>query len=215
MSEENKQDVVDTTTPEGENQDELNSILEALGEVDGKSVEGDKTQKSSEEKDEDKEEGDKPFKKVGNHIFKTEADYDAWAIKNYGEVSRLSGELKKAQESFKANPSEKTKTDVNAIRMQIKVADFFEANPKATEFKDVIAGLLRSGKASSLDDAYNKTLKALGEEPEKKEDTEDLKNFLKTGGGDQGARGGDISYRSNDEVKNTSDFADGALLGKF
>ncbi|HNV62183.1 MAG TPA: hypothetical protein PKN54_04460 [Candidatus Cloacimonas acidaminovorans] len=214
MSEENKQDVVETTTPEGENQDELNSILEALGEKDGATVEGDKTQKPSEDKDDNKD-GEKPFKKVGNHIFKTEADYDTWALKNYGEVSRLSGELAKAQEAHKNNPSEKTKTDVNAIRMQIKVADFFEANPKATEYKDVIAGLLRSGKASSLDDAYNKTLKALGEEPEKKESTEDLKNFLKAGGGDQNARGGDISYKSNDEVKNTSDFADGALLGKF
>lgn len=212
MSEENK-DVVETTTPNGENQDEVNSILDALEEHDGESVEGDKAQKPSEEND--KNEGDKPFKKVGNHVFKTEADYDAWALKNYGEVGRLSGELKKAQENFRDNPNEKTKSDVNAIRMQIKVADFFEANPNATEYKDVIAGLLRSGKANSLEDAYNKALKAVGVEPEKKEDTEDLKNILKTGGGDHSARGGDISYKSDDDVKDISDFADGALLGKY
>ncbi len=212
MSEENK-DVVETTTPEGENQDEVNSILDALKEHDGESVEGDKTQKPS--KEDDKNEGEKPFKKVGNHIFKTEADYDAWALKNYGEVSRLSGELKKAQDNFQNNPNEKTKSDVNAIRMQIKVADFFEARPDAAEYKDIIAGFLRSGKANSLEDAYNKALKAVGVEPEKKEDTEDIKNILKTGGGDQGARGGDISYKSDNDIKDISDFADGALLGKY
>jgi hypothetical protein len=211
MSEENKDVVEETTTPDESNQDEVNSILEALEDKDG-SVETE-GQKPSENKIED--EGDKPFKKVGNHVFKTEADYDAWALKNYGEVSRLSGELKKAQENFKDNPNEKTKADVNAIRMQIKVADFFEAKPDAAEYKDIIAGFLRSGKANSLEDAYNKALKAVGVEPEKKEDTEDLKNFLKTGGGDQSARGGNISYKSGDEVKDTSDFADGALLGKY
>jgi len=214
MSEENKDVVKETTTPNEGNQDELDSILDALDKNDG-TVEVDKDQKPSEDKIEDKIEGDKPFKKVGNHVFKTEADYDTWALKNYGEVGRLTGELSKAKQAHEVNPNEKTRADVNAIRMQIKVADFFEANPNATEYKDVIAGLLRSGKANSLEDAYNKTLKAVGVEPEKKEDTEDLKNFLKTGGGNQGARGGDISYKSDDEVKNTSDFADGALLGKY
>lgn len=213
MSEE-KKDVAEATTPSGDVQDELNSILDALDKNDDGTVEGKETQKPSENKGED--DGDKkPFKKVGNHVFETEADYDTWALKNYGEVSRLSGELKKAQETYQNNPSERTKADVSAIRMQIKVADFFESKPDAAEYKDVIAGLLRSGKANSLEDAYNKTLKALGVEPEEKKETEDLKNILKAGGSDQGARSGDASYRSNDEVKNTSDFADGALLGKY
>lgn len=202
MAEEaNTQDVVETNPEEG-NQDELNSILEALG----------KDESVVEAKAETPSEGEgKPFKKVGNLTFKTEADYDAWAVKNNGEVSRLTGELKKAQEIAKANPTKETITDVNAIRMQIKVADFFEANPEAVEHKDVIAALIRSGKAKTLDEAKTMALRAIGGE-EKKEETDDTKNILKAGSGDSTGSG---SYNTNEDVKGISEFADSALLGKY
>lgn len=204
MAEEaNTQEVVETNPEEG-NQDELSSILEALG----------KDETVVEAKAETPSEGDKnnePFKKVGNLTFKTEADYDAWAVKNNGEVSRLTGELKKAQEVAKANPTKETITDVNAIRMQIKVADFFEANPEAVEHKDVIAALLRSGKAKTLDEAKTMALRAIGVE-EKKEEADDTKNILKAGGGDSTGSG---SYNTHEDVKGTSEFADSALTGKY
>lgn len=201
MAEEATQEVVETNPEEG-NQDELNSILEALSK-DDPVVEA-KAETSSKGSDE-------PFKKVGNLTFKTEADYDAWAVKNNGEVSRLTGELKKAQEVAKANPTKETITDVNAIRMQIKVADFFEANPEAVEHKDVIAALLRSGKAKTLDEAKTMALRIAGVE-EKKEETDDTKNILKAGGGDSTGSG---SYNTSEDVKGTSEFADSALLGKY
>ena len=201
MPEEGNQEVVETNPVEG-NQDELSSILDALGKDD--SVVEVKTDAPSKE-------GEQPFKKVGNLVFKTEADYDAWAVKNNGEVSRLTGELKKAQEAAKSNPTKETVADVNAIRMQIKVADFFEANPEAVEHKDVIAALLRSGKAKSLDEAKTMALRIAGVE-EKKEETNDTKNILKAGGGDSTGSG---SYNTSEEVKGVSDFADSALLGKY
>lgn len=203
MAEEAKQEVVETN-PEEENQDELSSILDALGKDD--SVAEDKTEAPSEDK-----KSDKPFKKVGTLVFKTEADYDAWAVKNNGEVSRLSGELKKAQEAAKTNPTKETVADVNAIRMQIKVADFFEANPDAVEHKDVIAALLRSGKAKTLDEAKTMALRAIGVE-EKKEEADDTKNILKSGSGDSTGSG---SYNTDEDVKGVSEFADSALLGKY
>lgn len=201
MAEEATQEVVETNPEEG-NQDELNSILEALGKDDTVA----EAKADAPSKDENK-----TFKKVGNLVFKTEADYDAWAVKNNGEVSRLTGELKKAQEIAKSNPTKETITDVNAIRMQIKVADFFEENPDAVEHKDVIAALLRSGKAKTLGDAKTMALRIAGVE-EKKEEPNDTKNILKAGSGDSTGSG---SYNSSEDVKGVSDFADSALLGKY
>jgi hypothetical protein len=202
MAEEATQEVAEATT-EGENQDELNSILDALGKDD--TVVETKVETPS---------GDeKPFKKIGDQVFKTEADYDAWALKNNGDVRRLTGELKKATEAVRNNPTVETKQDVNAIRMQIKVADFFESNPEAVEHKDVIAALLRSGKAKTLPEAYNGALRAAGIEVKEKVDDSDLKNVLKAGGSDGGVGAG--SYNSQGDVQGTSDFADSALLGKY
>lgn len=209
MAEEAKQEVVETN-PEEENQDELSSILDALDKDD--SVADEKSEAPSEDEKKESPKGDdEPFKKVGTLVFKTEADYDAWAVKNNGEVSRLSGELKKAQEAAKSNHTKETVADVNAIRMQIKVADFFEANPDAVEHKDVIAAFLRSGKAKTLDEAKTMALRAMGVE-EKKEEADDTKNILKSGGGDSTGSG---SYNTNEDVKGVSEFADSALLGKY
>lgn len=204
----NNQEVVETP-PEEEsvNQDELDSILDALSK-DDTVVDGD-LEDDSKEKPKTSSEDDKPFKKVGNHIFKTEADYDAWALKNYGEVNRLIGEVNKKPAPVKAE--ENTKMDVQAIRMQIKVADFFEENPDAVEHKDVIAALLRSGKAKTLGEAKTMALRVAGVE-EKKEEADDTKNILKAGGGDSTGSG---SYNTNDDVKGVSEFADSALLGKY
>lgn len=205
MADEANQEVI-ATNPDESAKDELGSILDALGK-DETVVEA-KADTPSDKVD------DAPFKKVGNLTFKTEADYDAWAMKNNGEVSRLTGELAKAQQAAAKNPSAETKQDVQAIRMQIKVADFFEANPDAVEHKDVIAALLRSGRAKSLEEAKVMAFKAVGVEIKKEEDnTDDVKNILKAGGGDTGVGAG--SYNNPNQVKNVSDFADDALAGKF
>lgn len=204
MAEEAKQDVLETNPDEGI-QDELGSILDALDKDDTVVEDPKKDPTSSKDTEE------QPFKKVGNMVFKTEADYDAWAAKNNGEVSRLSGELKKAQDALSKNPSVETKQDVQAIRMQIKVADFFEANPDAVEHKAVIAALLRSGKAKTLKEAYNGALRAAGQDVIEESNDTDVKNILKAGGNDGGVGAG--SYNSNEDVKGTSDFADSALLG--
>lgn len=206
MAEDAKQEVIETN-PEAGAQEDLADILSALEKDDTVVVDPNADPASSKDGEE------KPFKKVGNLVFKTEADYDAWAIKNNGEVSRLTGELKKATDASKANPTTETKNDVTAIRMQIKVADFFEANPDAVEYRDIISSLIRSGKAKTLEDAKNMAFKAVGVEPKKEEDNGDnVKNLLKAGGNDSGVGAG--SYNSNADVKGTSDFADSALLGQ-
>ena len=110
--------VVDKTTPEGENQDELNSILEAL-DKDDTVVEDHKNDPAPSD-----DKNNQPFKKVGNHVFQTEADYDTWALKQDGEVSRLTGELAKATAAAKATPSPKTEADIKSIMKQIKVSTF-------------------------------------------------------------------------------------------
>lgn len=201
MAEEPTTEVAEAT-PEGEGQDELNSILDALSKDDT----------VVEVKPETPSGDPKPFKKIGDQVFKTEADYDAWALKNNGDVRRLTGELKKATEAVKANPTAETKMDVQAIRMQIRVADFFEANPDAVEHKDVIAALLRSGKATTLEAAKTMALRAIGVEPKAEDNTDDIKNILKAGGGNSGV--GEGSYNSPEDVKGTSDFADSALIGR-
>lgn len=192
--------------PEGENQDELNSILDALGKDDTVVIE--KKDPVTPSKDGVVE---KPFKVLGTLTFKTEADYDTWALKQNGEVSRLTGELAVAKKAALDHPSKKTETDVNSIRMQIKVADFFEANPDAVEHKDVIAAILRSGKAKTLEEAKVMALRAVGVESKEEDHTEDIKKVLKSGG----SEGGSGSYNSKEDVKGTSDFADGALTGKI
>lgn len=202
MAEEATQDVVVTNPDEG-TQDELGSILDALNK--------DETVVEAKADTSSNNAGEQPYKKVGNLVFKTEADYDAWAAKNNGEVSRLTGELKKAQEAATKNPTIETKQDVQAIRMQIKVADFFEANPDAVEHKGVIAALLRSGKAKTLPEAYKGALRAAGHDVQEENNDTDVKNILKAGGNDSGVGAG--SYNSNEDVKGTSDFADSALTG--
>ena len=209
MAEEAINQEVVQTPPESGNQDELESILDAIGEDDSvaesepaaKAKEGEQEASS-----ENKEDG--VFKKAGNHVFKTEAEYDSWALKNYGEVNRLKGEANKKVELIEAE--EKTVVDVQKLRQQIKVADFFEANPDAIEHKGVIAALLRSNKAKTLEEAKVMALRISGKEDKKEDHTEDIKNIAKSGG----SEGSTSSYGSEESVKGTSDFADSALLGK-
>lgn len=191
------------TAPEGEGQDELDSILDALGKDD--TVPADDKPAGSPE--------DKPYKVIGTHIFKTEADYDTWAISNDGKVKKLIGDLNAAKQAATNNPSPSTAADVNAIRMQIRVADFFEANPDAVAHKDVIAALLRSGSAKTLEEAKTQAFRAVGKEVEEKPANTDIKNIMKSGGGDNSVGSG--SYNTGEDVKGTSDFADNALLRKI
>lgn len=199
---------VAAATPEAENQDELNVILDALGK-DETVAEPKKETPAPSNEDADKQ----PFKKIGDQVFKTEADYDAWALKNNGDVRRLTGELAAAKAAAAKDPSPQTTADVNAIRMQIKVADFFEANPDAVSHKGVIAALLRDGKAKSLDEAYSKAKRVIDDDQVKDGGGNDVKNILKSGGGESGS--GASSYSSKEDVQGTSDFADSALTGKI
>ena len=207
MTEEaNNQEVVDTTNPEeGTQDDELTSILDALGKDDAVADEPEKTPESSEDPD-------KPFKKIGNMTFKTEAEFETWAMKQNGEVSRLTGELKKAQERLEANPSKQTAVDVNALMTQIEVKNFFNSHPDALEVKDIMAAAIRSKKAGNLAEARIIALRAIGKEVEE-DGGNDTKTILKSGGGEGGMSEG--SYTNNDQMKGTYDFADAALTGRI
>lgn len=207
MTEEaNNQEVVDTTNPdEGNQDDELTSILDALSKDDAVADEPEKTPASSEDQD-------KPFKKVGNMTFKTEAEFETWAMKQNGEVSRLTGELKKAQERLEANPSKQTAVDVNALMTQIEVKNFFNSHPDALEVKDIMAAAIRSKKAGSLAEARVIALRAIGKEIEE-DGGNDTKTILKSGGGEGGASEG--SYTNNDQIKGVSDFADAVLTRRI
>ncbi len=209
--EDNKDVTTEVTTPEEGGKDELDSILNALDE-------GDKPS-----------EGDAPkdyFKKVGNHIFKSEEEYDSWAQKNYGEVSRLSGEMKKLQDKLTSKDvspevKKETEQDIDALRMRIKAIDFFEDNPEALNYKEEMAAFLRTGKANdekgrpSLEIAYKKALKAEGKDVEEsRESAEAVKKVMQAGGGESG-RLSDNPYQSSDDLKSIDSFADSALAGKF
>lgn len=214
MSEEIKE--VIETTPENNAKDELSSILKTLETTEETEVE--KTEVDTQKKD--------YFKKVGNHTFKTEQEYDSWAQKNYGELSRLSGEMKKLEDKLKSNvPVEvkkETEQDIDSLRMRIKAIDFFEDNPDALGYKEEMAAFLRAGKASddkgrpSLEIAYKKALKADGKDViEKEEDNkENIKKLMQAGGGDSG-RLSEGSYKSNNDLKSIDDFANAALSGRI
>jgi len=204
----NTQDVVvDTTNPENEEQDdEMQSIIDALSKDDTVAETPEKAPVSSEDPN-------ASFKKVGNMTFKTEAEFETWAMKQNGEVSRLTGELKIAQEAAKSNPGKQTTVDVNSLMMQIEVASFFKANPDAVEVKDIMAAALRSKKAGNLAEARVIALRAIGKETEEITNNNDAKIILKSGGGEGGMSEG--SYTNTDQVKGTSDFADAALTGRI
>ena len=202
-----------------DNQDELNSLLDA---IDQKSESTDKKEDKSEDKTEDKE----YFKKVGTRVFKTEAEYDAFATKNYGEVTRLSGELEKAQKALAENPGNKqAEVDVEKLRMRIKAEDFFEDTPDALNYREEMAAFLRSGKANdekgrpSLRLAYEKALRADGKEPIKSEvnttEKESTKKILRSGGSEGGHSFDNSGYNSDNDIKSISDFADSAIAKKF
>lgn len=208
MEDENKQDVdTNATTPEDQ---EVDALLKALTEDDDQNEDGEKPENNSEKSPENP---DKPFKVLGNRTFKTEEEYDAWAAKNSGEVSRLLGELKIAQEKLAAKPTAQAVTDVNSLRMQIKVADFFEENPEAEEVKPIMAALLKSGKATDLKDAMLKAYKAVGKEVEEKSDDNDTKQLLKSGGSSGSV--GDGAYKNKSEITNASSFASDLLSGRI
>lgn len=211
MSEEIKE-VTEVTTPEDGGKDELDSILDALSE-----------DKSDEKSDSDSSSKDY-FKKVGNHTFKSEEEYDTWAQKNYGEVSRLSGEMKKLQEklttsSVTPEARKETEQDIDALRMKIRAIDFFEDNADAVNYKEEMAAFIRAGKANdsngrpSLKIAYEKALLADGKEVVKEREA-DIKKVMQAGGGDSGRLSG-ASYESKDDIGANDSFADSILTGRI
>lgn len=202
-----------STTPSTES-NEFDEIFKAL--EDGESTEGE----SKETLEEGESEKDY-YKKVGYQTFKTEEEYEAWAQRNHGEVTRLTGEMKKLQEQLasKATTPEvkkETEQDIDALRMRIKAIDFFEDNPEATNYREEMAAFLRAGKAvddkgrPSLEKAYKMALRAEGKE----EKVEDIKKVMQAGGGDSG-RTASPHYETKSDVEELDDFADAALAGRF
>lgn len=215
MEDEIKQEV-DVTTPDDGAKDELDSILDALGSDDAQ-PDADATGG-----------GEAFFKKVGNHIFKTEKEYDSWSQKNYGEVSRLTGEMKKLQDridtkNLTPEVRKETEQDVEALRMKMRAIDFFEDNPDALGYKEEMAAFLRAGKANdekgrpSLKIAYSKALRADGkdgDEASQEDNKENIKKIMQSGSGDSG-RMSDSPYQSSDDIKAIDDFANSALSGRL
>ena len=129
---------------DGEESD-FDSILESLSKNDSSSAdeeEDEKEDKTVESKD--------YFKKMGTFTFKTEAEYDKWALKNYGEVSRLTGELKKSNKKSETpvekEPEQKSMSP-EMMRWAMKWEDIKEEHPEAIEYKEEIFLFLKKGKA--------------------------------------------------------------------
>lgn len=111
-----------------------------------------------------------PIAKIGNHEFKTQEELLEFAKKNYGEVGRLVGELKKKQETPGTKPGTPSEDNQplspeqikhlqsvgktmgwdqkGLTREQIKAMDFFEENPEAADHANIIAAVLDSGQAN-------------------------------------------------------------------
>lgn len=216
MEEDQKQEELNGSTPEEQEDqssedDDIDSLLAAA--------------LASDEKTETKQEEKKDYyKKVGTFTFKTEEEYDKWAMKNYGEVSRLSGELKKATEivnSKESTPEEKKEAqlDINALRWQIKSEDFMEKYPDAKNYRDLMAAFLRNGKAKdengnpSLMKAYALCLRAEGREiPTKQANNQsNQKRIMQSGGGNNS--GYSQSYSTKDDLND--DFANMAVTRRI
>ena len=179
-----------------------------------------KTLKEGEEKPEGK---DKPFyKKVGGQEFNSFEEYEKWALKNHGDLSNASGEIKRLEKAVNKKTDKEPTVDTKTIRIQLRADEFFENNPDAENYKEEMAVLLKKGKANnkngrpSFKKAYIMVLKAEGKEiPVKKEisDKESLKNkkrIMRAGGGEDG---GGESFNEQSEVDDLSNFADKAILG--
>lgn len=217
-----KQDVIETalSTDNDGASDELDLILEALGDDTSSDTGGDKSGKNDDGKD--------YFKKVGNDVFKTEEEYDSWASKNFGELKRINGEMKKLQDridtkNLTPEVRKETEQDVEALRMKMRAIDFFEDNPDALGYKEEMAAFLRVGKANdekgrpSLKIAYSKALRADGKDGDKasqEDNKENIKKIMQSGSGDSG-RMSDSPYQSSDDIKAIDDFANSALSGRL
>jgi hypothetical protein len=186
------------STPNGAEKGELDSILNALEEDPSGKFEPDADEESGKEpgkKAGGEKGGEQIFKQIGDHTFKTEAEYDAWALRNNGEVSRLTGELAKAKENKAGeNPklTERQESSDN-VYWQVKAKDFFMDNPDAANYREEMAVFLKKGAANddkgrpSLQKAYEMSLRALGKEiPSEKVSDNKTKVDLFKSGGDRG-----------------------------
>lgn len=211
----NQDESIDSTLEENKADNELDQILEALDPGKG-------DEKPEPEK---KQEGEDFYKKVGTLTFKTEEEYDKWALKAYGENTRLNGELNKLINSTKPEEKKtetKKEVDVTTLRWQIKVEDFFEQNPEAQDYREEMAVFLRTGKANNesgkpdLSIALRKAMIADGKTPAEKVEPQNdnsinERRIMRSGSGDSSRS----SYQEESSLKELDSFADSAILRRI
>lgn len=157
------------------NYDELDDILDddKGGEKDkGNKGEGDDDKGSSdknknENKEDDGEKSNKFLKKVGNHEFHSEKDYDEFVQSQYNTNSRFAGEIKKLGGDPKAlskalnnagdkDTDDKTKTDKTDKEeltdedryYRVEAVRFTKQFPVSKEYKEEMGIFIRKGKAN-------------------------------------------------------------------
>lgn len=206
---------VDTQEEESKEDSEIEALLNSFSEDDEKSEEDNS---SDEKKEDEKETG--VFKSIGNHKFKTEEDYDKFAKKNYGEVSRLMGENKKLQKQIDDSNDSKNKEDLSekslnedTLYWNFKAREFYKDNPGAKEFKTVMGMFIEKGMANingepNLDLAYAKALRSEG-----KSLPENITNRLQQKTGNNSNVKKNVMKSGGGSSESISDFADGAILG--
>lgn len=221
-----------------ENQDsQVDSLLDSLEDDSVDDVVGKEKEGSGEE--EGKKNASDFYKKIGNHEFTSEEDYDKFVKKNYGEVSRLFGEKKKLEQQVQQlqgnsqqgqeeeNPEDQgnkklDQPDDETLYWRFKTQEFYKENPTARDYKDLMGTILRSGRANiggepDLDLAFAKALRSDGQKV-----PDSLANRLRTKTGkDDGSeevkkrvmKSGGGSEGEEDSIKSLSEFADKTLLG--
>ena len=239
---------VDTQNPGGEDGSQLedpqvDQLIDSLG--DSKGEEGNKEEEEDDSSGE-KKEGENTFhRKIGNREFTDPDEVVEFAKKNYGEVSRLMGENKKLQQKVNelqgdSQPvqgqseqddqgqdpqgQESGQLDDDALYWKFKTKEFYQENPDAKAYKDLMGTIIQSGRANvngnpDLDVAYAKALRADGQKvPEHLVERLQAKTgqggdnvkkrVMKSGGGVEGE-----AASEDDIAKSLGDFADKALLG--
>jgi len=139
------------------------------------------------------------YSQIGNHTFKTKEELEEFAKKEYGEHSRLIGEVNRkavvegadvVKPAPRAEETNEVKPENNSLRrvLQYKADIFFFDNPEAEPYRDLIASILQTGKAvneKGLPDfgrAWEKAQFIINGVQENKEQAPVNKAALKTGG---------------------------------
>lgn len=184
---------VDTQNQGDQSKDEqVDNLLDDLEDDSADDVVGgnnSQDQSNNQKNDSDQESGNKTgfYKKIGNHEFTSEEEYDKFVQKNYGEVSRLMGENKKLRQQVEGSSdnsqnvqgegsqddqgddkSQSDQSDDEALYWKVKTREFYKENPAAESYKDLMGTILQSGRANingepDLDLAFAKALRADGQ----------------------------------------------------